>query len=1118
MRELLLDFGDSETPGGFRLQRMEVLNWGTFHDSVWSLRLEGENGLLTGDIGSGKSTLVDGLTTLLVPAQRVAYNRAAGASLRERDLRSYVLGAYRSERGDEGGSARPVALREEGEISALLGVFGNAATGQTVSLLQVFWVKEGQGQPVRFYGVADRDLGIREDLSGRRDVLALKRHLRSLPGVEIFDAFPPYGAAFRRRFGIEGEQPLDLFHQAVSLKSVGNLTDFVRSHMLEPFPVLERIQALIGHFEDLTRAHEAVLVAKDQIQRLAPLVDHLDRRRTLLTGLEELRVCREALHPYMMGLKEELLDRRLEELNRETEQIRGKILVLEERCGTLRARRDELIAHIAADGGDRLEALRRQIRELEAERERRRRRCVQYEDLCGSLGLPGPSAPEVFEENRRRGRVLAQEVRQQEEGLQDREGNLRSALQEGRRRREALEEELGSLKGRRSNIEARQVALRSSLVRALNLSEEDLPFVGELVRVQEDQRRWEGAAERLLRGFALSLLVPDLHYPAVSAWVDRTHLKGRLVYFRVRPLRGSRREDLSPDALVCKLEVHPGPFAPWLEQELAERFDHRCCEDLERFRRETRALTLQGQIKVSGERHEKDDRFRLDDRSRYVLGWSNAEKIAELERARAQEEGDLEALEEERLRVRRDLETLRDRGRTLGGLEHFGEFRDLDWRAPEEQAARLREEWAALEAASDRRRLLQHQREETERDLGKAERTLQERRDEASRTEERIAQAEARRAEARDAGRVSPEVRGVFPRLEALRREIFPDRALTPETCEAREREIREVLTGRIDGESAKVARLERQVVVDMRAFLDAYPHQAQEVDDRIEAEPAYRRILGVLQGDDLPRFESRFKELLNENTLREVLNFQAQLLREQRLIRERIARINESLAQIDYNEGRYIVLELQDTPDREVRDFIRELRECTEGTLAAEEGLPYAEGKFSQVRRILERFRGREGQGEGDRRWTEKVTDVRNGFVFSASERWREDHQPFEHYTDSGGKSGGQKEKLAYTILAASLAYQYGLDRRDARTRTFRLVVIDEAFGRGSDESARYALCLFQRLGLQILVVTPLQKIPVIEPFVAQVGFVHNDREGKCSMLRNLTIQEYQREKEGRT
>jgi uncharacterized protein YPO0396 len=59
----------------------------------------------------------------------------------------------------------------------------------------------------------------------------------------------------------------------------------------------------------------------------------------------------------------------------------------------------------------------------------------------------------------------------------------------------------------------------------------------------------------------------------------------------------------------------------------------------------------------------------------------------------------------------------------------------------------------------------------------------------------------------------------------------------------------------------------------------------------------------------------------------------------------------------------------------------------------------------------------------------TRKVTDVRNWFVFSASERWREDDQEHEHYSDAGGKSGGQKEKLAYTVLAASLAYQFGLE-----------------------------------------------------------------------------------------
>src|SRR5262249_47943921 len=117
-------------------------------------------------------------------------------------------------------------------------------------------------------------------------------------------------------------------------------------------------------------------------------------------------------------------------------------------------------------------------------------------------------------------------------------------------------------------------------------------------------------------------------------------------------------------------------------------------------------------------------------------------------------------------------------------------------------------------------------------------------------------------------------------------------------------------------------------------------------------------------------------------------------------------------------------------------------------------------------------------------------VTDVRNWFVFAASERWKEDNSEYEHYTDSGGKSGGQKEKLAYTVLAASLVYQFGLKDNAANSRSFRFAVIDEAFGRGSDESARFALGLFKQLNLQLLIVTPLQKIHIIEPFVSSVGF----------------------------
>ena len=58
-----------------------------------------------------------------------------------------------------------------------------------------------------------------------------------------------------------------------------------------------------------------------------------------------------------------------------------------------------------------------------------------------------------------------------------------------------------------------------------------------------------------------------------------------------------------------------------------------------------------------------------------------------------------------------------------------------------------------------------------------------------------------------------------------------------------------------------------------------------------------------------------------------------------------------------------------------------------------------------------------------------------------------------------------------------------------------------------------RYGLQLFQQLSLQLLIVTPLQKIHVIEPYVSAVGFVHNE-DGSRSMLRNLTIEEYRAER----
>jgi len=590
-----LDFAADDTLAGFRLQRLEVFNWGTFDGHVWRLQADGQNTLLTGDIGSGKSTLVDAVTTLLAPAHRVAYNKAAGAGSKERTLRSYVQGYYKSERNEVSGAARPVALRDHHHYSVILGVFHNAGYDQTVTLAQVFWTKDAQGQPARFHVGAKRALSIASDFADfGAEITALRKRLRGA-GVEVFDSFPPYGAWFRRRFGIGNEQALELFQQTVSMKSVGNLTEFVRNHMLEPFAIAPRIDALIGHFDDLNRAHEAVLKAKQQLAMLTPLVANCDRHTQLTAANTELRAGREALRPYFAQLKLDLLASRISALREEQLRQNTRIASLSEQQAALTANAGELRRNIAENGGDRLDRLTEAIRIKGVERDTRRQKAGRYAVLVEAAGgQAGNDEPSFLAQRDEHGRLL-ESCRSREAGLQNDLNELAFEFREGQAGRKTLVAEIDSLKARRSNIPAEQVRMRTALCQALDLPEADMPYVGELVQVREDERDWEGAAERLLRNFGLSLLVPDRHYQQVADWVDRTHLRGRLVYFRVRAAARVEVPRLHPDSLARKLAIKPdSPFYDWLERELARRFDVACCATGEQFRRETRAITRSG--------------------------------------------------------------------------------------------------------------------------------------------------------------------------------------------------------------------------------------------------------------------------------------------------------------------------------------------------------------------------------------------------------------------------------------------------------------------------------------------------------------------------------------------
>ncbi|MBX3670475.1 MAG: ATP-dependent exonuclease SbcCD, C subunit-like protein [Rhodocyclaceae bacterium] len=1112
-----LDFASDDRRTGYRLQRLEVLNWGTFDRRVWTLHLDGRNGLLTGDIGSGKSTLVDALTTLLVPAHRVAYNKAAGADARERTLKSYVLGHYKSERNETTGAARPVALRDATSYSVILGVFRNEGFDQTVTLAQVFWLKEAQGIPARLFVLAPRELSIAADFSGfGPEVAQLRKKLRAA-GCEVDDSFPPYGGKLRRHLGIANEQALELFHQTVSMKSVGNLTDFVRNHMLEPFDVGGRIVALIRHFDDLDRAHQAVLKAKRQVALLAPLVDDCRQHTELAAQIQGWRACREALRAYFARLKCDLLERRLDILAQEWARANARV----ERLVTQRDAQRQSVADLERalrdNGGDRLEQLAADIRRKEAERDHRRSKARRHAELLAQIGEAAPADAAAFMEQRQSILARAESFRNRIADLQNREREEQFAFGKGREEHALLCDEIDSLKRRKSNIDAAKVRIRAALCQALEIAEDDMPFAGELIQVREDERAWEGAAERLLRGYGLALLVPEVHYKKVAEWVDRQHLGTRLVYFHLRARKGGTPPTLHAQSIVRKLAIKPdSPCYEWLERELRERFDYACCDTPEQFRREARALTQAGQIKAPDGRHEKDDRHAIGDRSRYVLGWSNADKLRTLGERRAQLEqrlaklgANIAALQKQRAEAEQLL-------LTLARLEEFADFDDLDWMSPAREIEQLADERARLQAASDTLQELARQLQHARADLTTTELELDDKngaRAERARVEQKRTDAEALHGQTQAVWEAAPPEAALVERLDGLRPEALGEHQLSVESCDHREQDMRKWLQERIDNEDKRLARTAERIIKAMSAFKDEFKLESADMDASLAAAGDYEALLEQLKRDDLPRFEQRFKELLNVNTINEIANFNAQLARERETIKERIERINQSLAAIDYNPGRYIVLVSQTSPDAELRDFQQDLRACTEGAVTGSEDAQYSEAKFLQVKAIIDRFRGREGQSDMDRRWTAKVTDVRNWFLFSASERWREDDAEHEHYSDSGGKSGGQKEKLAYTILAASLAYQFGLEWGAVRSRSFRFVVIDEAFGRGSDESAQYGLRLFKQLNLQLLIVTPLQKIHIIEPFVSSVGFVHNEG-GQDSRLRCLSIEEYRAQK----
>jgi uncharacterized protein YPO0396 len=1108
------ELGFSDGPMGFRLERMELSNWGTFGlNKIWSFPFGSANALVTGDIGTGKSTWVDALTTLIVPPQKITYNKAAGAERRERTDKAYLLGEYRNTREENASYAKAINLRDETSYSVILAVFVESSASRLISLAQVRWMRGGEIH--RLYVVSGKRLSVKSDF-GEFDgeIGPFKKKLKMMSEGEVFDSYSDYAATFRQTMGIT-EKALDLFNQTVSMKTIGDLDDFIRNHMLEQSKARSSIDGLLRNYDNLRSAHETVERTRKKRDLLKPLVQEGSDYKATRQSLDNMSLMIQALPYFVIQKTLPLIAAESARLGERLSTLQAEAKSLKSQLADERANLSRIEASIeSSEVGKRLSELAVELQRLEVERDKKRKLAFQYEGYASSLGYAAPSNQEGFDYNARKAQAELESGEARRLELQADRDVLVAERSGAEEKRDEIERELRSLRSRSTSIPARNLELRAALAAALGLGDAILPFVGELIQVKAEERIWEGSCERVLRGFALSILVPESLYRRVSAYARERDLGDRrLVFIRV-PEKVPTRLQLAPNSLARVLEVKAGsPFKPWVEAELARYAGYARCETMEEFYRENDAVTKEGLVKSGKLRHEKDDRRSVSDPRNFVLGWSNKEKIELLERDLSQQIRILGSLEEKLARVDAHLDKLVRQRDALNGLMAFLSFDDLDYRSRTTRYEELRAERESLEVSSDQLAELRRAQGASQASIARLEVDQEARQKACGAVEQAIRSlGEERDSMAKNLAAVDGEIpHNAYEDIEAFLAKEGQGIDLRP-ALDAVHSGWQAVVAGRLNSRRSGLERKERELrgtlLQNMNEFLGAFPEHRAELRPTAEFLEDFAGLLATIERSELPGFEARFRALLRESTLQDIALFQNELQNDSAAILAAINEINVSLREIEYSPGTYITLLAQRREDQAIADFRNELRGCLENTLGDEE--LYSEAKFLQVKRLLDRF----ASGEGvDKSWTDHVTDVRSWFSFMASERWMADDTEKEFYSSSSGKSGGQKEKLAYTILASALAYQYGLGKRRF-SGGFRLVAIDEAFGRGSAESTRYGFRLFKQLDLQLILVTPLQKIGVIEEHVESIHLITN-HDGTSSEVRSLTIEEYRMEKQ---
>jgi len=1074
--------------GQWRLARVELLNWGTF-DGHHRIDVARKGHLFTGASGSGKSSLLDAIATVLTPDKWLRFNSAAQESTArndDRSLVSYVRGAWSKEADENLDRAVSTYLRKGATWSGILLRFENDRDAP-VTLARLFHLRGSSVDKADLKDVCfiDRvDVGLLEFRDFVASGIDARRMQKAWPDaiVTTTGSHARFYSRLGRLLGISNPNALHLLHKTQSAKNLGSLDQLFRSFMLDEPPTFARAKTAVEQFGELNQAHQHVVELRRQVEHLQQLGKSIEAYESAAAEGAEADRLSDLIDPFQDRLTLRLADDERGVLRsqqaRAEENSRKTDAALAEAKELLRAaeRRSMQL------GGSDAAQMRERVSDAVTSAAATSMRWTRFtEELSGVDVAGAPQNGEEFAE------LLESSRRALDESTpaaaHDHEDNQQYFTAAGEL--SAIDRELGELRNRKSNLPAGLLRARTHLAKELGVAEAALPFAGELIEVLPEFAEWSGAIERVLFPLASALLVRDEYLPEVRRRVEARHLGARLVFEAVPAIIGTPKAARTDRSLLHRIRVSDGPFHDWLQTRTAAEFDFACVDGPDELDDVDRGVTLGGQVKKSARRYEKNDRHPVNDRSEWILGADNDAKIELLlEQRRDAERRKAEA--GSRLLQAQSERDAATRRRTV--LERV---LSLDWteldRASADELVRSRRR--QLEALTTGNAKLE--------DAIAAERESRE----AHKTADDDAQETA--VLLRQVNHTLADVDALVTALEARaqgQRVVLADNDAT--LLEARYRAVqRKIDRGNIGEVGRKVSdALHRESTVAqslLRAaqssfvsgaelFRMNWPAASGDLTATIEDRAGYRALLDGIVARGLPEHEANFLKLLRDKS-RDLIGHLASDIRDApRLVEDRIHPVNASLGRSRFDVERFLRIEVKTRRTPEVVQFMADLKTVVDGAWS-DEDLAAAERRFVVLNHIMKRLASSDN---ADVAWKRRCLDTREHVTFMAHEVDPAGRTVSVH-DSSAGLSGGQRQKLVIFCLAAALRYQLASDEDELPS--YATIILDEAFDKADSRYTRMAMDVFVEFGFHMILATPEKLLQTIEPYVGGITSITN-------------------------